>query len=54
MLGKVVVGSVCDTPKLAPAEGELKLNIGSTLGIEAKFFGIMVTKSHFVFFDTEA
>ena len=52
MLGQIVIGSVRNTPQLAPAEGEQELYIGSSLTVEAQLLGRMITKSHLVFLDT--
>jgi len=45
MLGKVVVGSVSNAPKLAPSEREEELEVGGCLGIEAKLLGIVVAET---------
>ena len=45
VLGEVIVGSVSYAPKLAPTEGEEELEVGSSLGVEAKLLGIVVTKT---------
>ena len=54
VLGKVIVGSVRNAPKLAPAEGEEVLEVGSCLGIEAKLLGGMVTESEMLLVYAEA
>ena len=53
VLGKVVVGSVGNTPELAPTEGEEELEVGGCLGIEAKLLGIVVTKSEVLILKTD-
>ena len=45
VLSKVVVGTVRNAPKLTPTERELEFEVGSSLRIEGKFLGIVVTKS---------
>ena len=50
MLCQVIIGSVCDTPQFAPSEGEQELYVCSSLGIEGKFFLVMVTVTHLVVF----
>ena len=49
VLIEVVIRTVGYSPKLAPAEGEFKLEIGCCLGVEAKLLGVVVAKSE-VFF----
>ena len=53
MLTEVIVGSVSDAPKLAPAEGEEELEVGGRLGVEAKLIGIVVTESEVLASHTE-
>ena len=53
MLCKVVVRSVGNAPKLAPAEGEKILKVRSRLGIEAQLLGGMVTQTKVLFCDTQ-
>ena len=53
MTAQVIVGTVCDTPQLAPAEREEELDIGSCLRVERQFFFLMVTNPHFLVFDTQ-
>ena len=53
VLGKVVIGSVGNTPELAPTEGEEELEVGGCLGIEAKLLGIVVTKTKVLVLHTE-
>ena len=38
MLGQIVIGTVCDTPQLAPSEREQKFQIGRRLAVEAQLF----------------
>ena len=45
MLSEVVVGSVGNTPELAPAEREEELKVGRCLGIEAKLLRIMIAQA---------
>ena len=53
MLRQVIIGTIRDTPKLAPAEREQELDIGRALRIEAKFLGSMVAETHLIFLDAE-
>ena len=48
MLSKVVVCSVCDSPKLAPSKWEKELNVCSSLAVEAQLFLVMVTVTYFL------
>ena len=41
---KVEVGTVSNTPKLAPTEGEEVLDIGGSVGVVGKLFRIMVAE----------
>jgi len=38
MLCQVIVGTVCDTPQLAPSKREEELDVGCTFAVEAQFF----------------
>ena len=53
MLRKVIVRTVSNAPKFAPAEWEFEFEVGCCLRIETKFFRTMVTKSEVFFFDSE-
>ena len=53
MLTEVVIGSVRYSPKLAPSEGEEELEVGGSLGIEAKLVGIVIAKSEVLASHTE-
>ena len=53
MLCEVVVGSVGNAPKLAPAEREEELKVGRRLGIEAKLLRVVVTKTDIFILETD-
>ena len=53
VLGKVVVRSVGDAPKLAPAECEVIFKIGGRFGIEAQLLGGMIAQVQIFRFHTE-
>ena len=42
MLGQIVIGSVRNTPQLAPAEGEQELEVRGGLGVEAQLLRVMI------------
>ena len=42
MLGQVVIGTVCDAPKLTPAKREQELKVRGGLGVEAQLLGRVV------------
>ena len=54
VLGEVVVGSVGNAPKFAPAEREEVLEVGGCLGIEGKLLGLVVAKTEVFFFYVKA
>jgi len=54
MLGQVVIGTVCDSPQLAPSEREQELDIGCSLAVEAQLFRRMVSCTHLFVFHAEA
>ena len=54
MLGQVIVGTVGNTPKLAPAEGEEELKVGGCLGVEGKLLGLMVAQAEVLLGHAEA
>ena len=53
VLGEVVVGSVGNAPKLAPAEGEEVLKVGCSLGVEAELLLLVVAESEVLGLDVE-
>ena len=53
VLREVVVSTVRDAPKLAPAKREQELDVGGSLRVEAKLLGSMVAKTHLVLLDAE-
>ena len=46
MAAQIVIGTVCNTPKLAPAKWEQELDIRCCLTIEGKLLLVMVTNTH--------
>ena len=38
MLGQIVIGTVCDTPQLAPSKREQKLKVCGCFTVEAQLF----------------
>ena len=54
MLGQVIIGSVRDTPQLAPAKREQELKVCSRLAVEAQLFRRMVSCTHLFVFHAEA
>ena len=53
MLRQVIVRSVRYAPQLTPAEGEQELDIRGCLGVEGKFFRIMVADTHLLLFHSQ-
>ena len=53
MLGQIVIGTVCDTPQLAPSEREQKFQIGRRLAVEAQLFRRMVARAHLIRLDAK-
>ena len=49
MLRQVVIRSVRNTPKLAPAKWEQELDVRGSLAVEAELFRSVVTGAHLVF-----
>ena len=48
MLGQVIIGTVCNAPELAPAEGEQELQVRGRLAVEAKLLRRMVARTHLI------
>ena len=53
MLGKVVIRSVRNAPKFAPAEREEEFEVGGRFRVEAEFFGIVVAQTEVFGFDAD-
>jgi len=53
MLSQVVIGTVCDSPQLAPSEREQKFQIGRRLAVEAQLFRRMVARAHLIRLDAK-
>ena len=53
MLGQVIIGTVSDTPQLAPSEGEQELYVCGSLAVEAQLFRRMISCTHLLVFDTQ-
>ena len=53
MLFQIIIGTICDSPQLAPAKWEQELNIRCTLAVEAKLFRRMVTCTHLIILDAK-
>ena len=50
---EVEIGTVCDTPKFAPTEGEFEFEVGGCVGVVREFLGIVVTEFKTLLFDAE-